>query len=200
MVKANGLTFKEIDVDKIIPNPLNPRIDLKPGMPMYEKLRVSIEEFDYSEPIVVNKEKDGSYMIISGHQRLQVMKDLAKAKNEEITTVSVIVKEYDKQRRDALTIALNKITGLWDNEKLTVLFNDMDESMRQFTGFEDFEIENLIAVISEMEEEVEEESEHKSVRYEEKWEIIISCKSEKDLNEKFDKLKNEGYECRISTL
>ncbi len=145
MVKANGLKFEEISVSKIIPNPKNPRIDLKPDMPLYQKLRKSIEEFDYSEPIVVNKEKDGKYMIISGHQRFQVMKDLAEEKGEKITKVSVIVKEYDEQHRDALTIALNKITGLWDQEKLAQLFDDMDEEMKQFTGFDEFEIEGILS-------------------------------------------------------
>ena len=34
----------------------------------------------------------------------------------------------------------------------------------------------------------------------EKYEIIITCENELDLQKKYEKLENEGYECRISTL
>jgi len=46
----------------------------------------------------------------------------------------------------ALNVALNKISGRWDNEKLSILFNDLNDVDfdTSLTGFEDFEIDLYI--------------------------------------------------------
>ena len=51
----------------------NPRKDLKPGDKEYEKLKRSITEFGYVEPVIWN-ERTGT--VVGGHQRLKVLKDL----------------------------------------------------------------------------------------------------------------------------
>ena len=51
----------------------NPRKDLKPGDAEYEKLKRSIETFGYVEPVIWNKRTG---VVVGGHQRLKVMKDL----------------------------------------------------------------------------------------------------------------------------
>ena len=45
----------KIPTEKLKPSKYNPRKDLKPGDPEYEKLRRSIEEFGYVEPVIWNK-------------------------------------------------------------------------------------------------------------------------------------------------
>ena len=51
----------------------NPRKDLQPGDAEYEKLKRSIQEFGYVEPVIWNKRTG---VVVGGHQRLKVMKDL----------------------------------------------------------------------------------------------------------------------------
>ena len=41
-------------VTELIPADYNPRKDLKPGDPEYEKLKRSIEQFGYVEPVIWN--------------------------------------------------------------------------------------------------------------------------------------------------
>lgn len=48
------MEIRVIPIDRINAAAYNPRIDLQPGDPEYEKLRRSIEEFGYVEPIVWN--------------------------------------------------------------------------------------------------------------------------------------------------
>ena len=139
--KSNNMELIELPVDKVIPNPKNPRIDLKPGMPLYEKLKKSIENFGYAEPIIWN-EKTG--MIVSGHQRFQVMKDIAEKEGKPLTTVQVVKVSMDESKQDGFMIAVNKITGLWDEEKLSALLKDLDEEDRLNTGFDDYEIATLL--------------------------------------------------------
>ena len=48
----------------------NPRKDLKPGDEEYEKLKRSIEQFGYVEPIIWNRTTSN---VVGGHQRLKVL-------------------------------------------------------------------------------------------------------------------------------
>lgn len=135
--------FKQVTlkVEDVKPNPKNPRIDLKPGMPLYEKLKDSIEKFEYVDPIIWNKTTG---MIVSGHQRLQVMKDLAEAKGEKFETVDVMQVEMTEAEQNTFMVAVNKITGLWDTEKLKALFEELSEEDLSYTGYDDFEIKALL--------------------------------------------------------
>ena len=60
-------------VADLIPAEYNPRKDLKPGDPEYEKLKRSIEQFGYVEPVIWNKTTGH---IVGGHQRLKVLIDM----------------------------------------------------------------------------------------------------------------------------
>lgn len=114
----------------------NPRKALTPEDSEYQKIKRSIEEFGYVDPIIINE--DGT--IIGGHQRCTVLKDLG---YEE---VDVVVVKLDKQREKALNIALNKITGEWDELKLKDLLLDLDlgDYDISITGFESGELTELV--------------------------------------------------------
>lgn len=88
------------------PAEYNPRKSLQPGDPEYESLKRSIETFGYVDPIIVNK--DGT--VIGGHQRLSVLVDLG------YTEADVAVVDLSKHDEKALNIALNKISGEWDED------------------------------------------------------------------------------------
>ena len=49
------MVIQTLPVDKLVPADYNPRKDLKPGDPEYEKLKRSITEFGYVEPVIWNK-------------------------------------------------------------------------------------------------------------------------------------------------
>ena len=98
------------------PAEYNPRVQLQPADPEYQNIKRSIETFGYVDPIIVNQ--DGT--IIGGHQRYNVMKDLG------YTEAQVVVVDLDKNNEKALNIALNKITGEWDEIKLKDLLLDLE--------------------------------------------------------------------------
>lgn len=114
----------------------NPRKALTPDDAEYQKIRRSIEEFGYVDPIIINE--DGT--IIGGHQRATVLKDLG------YQEVDVVVVALDKQREKALNIALNKITGEWDEVKLKDLLLDLDlgDYDISLTGFEQNDLTELV--------------------------------------------------------
>ena len=135
------LNMQSIPIDMIVPNPLNPRIELTSGMPLFEKLKNSIEHFDYIDPIVWNQRTG---MIVSGHQRLSVIKTIADEQSIPLTEIECIVVDMDEDTQNAFMVAINKITGLWDMAKLQSLFESMDDDTLSYTGFDDFEIDNIL--------------------------------------------------------
>ena len=129
------MEFKKLKINSLIPASYNPRKKLKPGDAEYEKIKNSITEFGYVDPIIVNSDMT----IIGGHQRWSVLKALG------YDEVDCVVIEIDKTKEKALNIALNKVTGEWNKELLADLIKDLqsldyDVSM---TGFEPPEIDEL---------------------------------------------------------
>lgn len=134
------MDIRTVPISQLIPAEYNPRIEMVPGDPEFEKLRQSIETFGLVEPVVWNER---SCRVIGGHQRLNVLRHLG------ITEVDVVVVDLDDQAEKALNIALNKITGEWDQVKLREVLEQLDagEFDVTLTGFAASEIEALIADI-----------------------------------------------------
>lgn len=134
-----NIDIQMIAIDKLNPAKYNPRIDLQPGDPEYEKLKRSIKEFGYVEPIVWNS-RTGN--VVGGHQRLKILKE------EGQTEVMVSVVDLNDNQEKALNIALNKIGGDWDEEKLNQVFKELQEDVDidiELTGFEIEEINDIVA-------------------------------------------------------
>ena len=114
----------------------NPRKDLKPGDAEYEKLKRSIEQFGYVEPVIWNQTTG---RVVGGHQRLKVLMDMG------MTEVDCVVVAMDEDKEKALNIALNKISGDWDKDKLALLIADLQgaDFDVSLTGFEPAEIDAL---------------------------------------------------------
>ena len=131
--------LRVIPVSELKPAEYNPRKKLKPGDKEYEKIRNSIEEFGFADPLVVNADMT----IIGGHQRLTVAMSLG------YTEVPCAVVDIDKVREKALNIALNKITGAWDENLLADLLEDIQNSDFDLgkTGFDPPEIEQLFNAV-----------------------------------------------------
>ena len=60
------MNLQRISVDKLKPAKYNPRKDLKPGDPAYKKIKRSLHDFGYVDPVIWN-EVTGN--IVGGHQR-----------------------------------------------------------------------------------------------------------------------------------
>lgn len=137
------IEMEKVDISRINPAPYNPRKDLQPGDAEYEALQRSMKEFGYISPVVWNR-RSGN--LVGGHQRYKILK----AEGHTEIMVSVVDLPLDKEK--ALNIALNKISGDWDQDKLAQIIQelsvipDMDISL---TGFDEAEITSLLDGLSE---------------------------------------------------
>lgn len=133
---GSGMLIEKKNTADLLPADYNPRKDLKPGDAEYEKLKRSIEQFGYVEPVIWNKTTG---RVVGGHQRLKVLMDMG------MTEVDCVVVEMDEDKEKALNIALNKISGDWDKDKLALLIADLQgaDFDVSLTGFEPAEIDDL---------------------------------------------------------
>ena len=136
----SAMEWKTLSVDALRPAAYNPRKKLKVGDKEYEKIKNSILEFGYVEPIIVNYDMT----VIGGHQRLTVLKDLGYTEVQ-----CVVVHIEDEHKVKALNIALNKITGAWNEQLLADLLVDLQsvDFNTDLTGFEAPEIEQLFSKV-----------------------------------------------------
>ncbi|MBQ3585758.1 MAG: DUF4417 domain-containing protein [Synergistaceae bacterium] len=124
-------------ISELIPAPYNPRKDIQPGDSEYEKLKRSLEEFGYVEPIIWNAQTGH---VVGGHQRLKVLNELGE------TEIDCVVVDIPEAQEKALNIALNKISNGWDDEKLSALLEDLqnEDIDLTLTGFDLGEIDKLL--------------------------------------------------------
>jgi ParB-like chromosome segregation protein Spo0J len=132
------MEIQKISIDQLKPAKYNPRKNLKPGDPEYEKIKRSIQEFGYVEPIIWNK-RTGN--VVGGHQRLKILKELGE------TEIDCVIVDMDETHEKALNIALNKISGQWDMPLLKDLLQELDTGAidMALTGFDVQELEDLMA-------------------------------------------------------
>lgn len=154
MTNQPTMEIKELPLKELKPAAYNPRKKLKKGDKEYEKIKQSLLKFGYVDPIIVNED----LTVIGGHQRLTVLKDL------DYETAKCVIVDLPKEDEKALNIALNKITGQWDEALLADLLLDLQESdfNLDLTGFEPPEIDDILSNVhdkelSEDELDVEEE-------------------------------------------
>lgn len=143
------MIFEKRKLADLRPADYNPRKALAPEDAEYQKIKNSIEKFGYIDPIIINA--DGT--IIGGHQRYTVLSALG---YEEI---DVVVLNLSKDDEKALNVALNKISGEWDQVKLKDLLLELDlgDYDITLTGFDTQELEELVQ-LTEFEPEVTEDN------------------------------------------
>lgn len=117
-------------IDSLKLSPYNPREMLEQE---FAKLKLSIQEFGFVEPIVINK----AGMIIGGHMRWRAAKELGL---KEVPCVEV---DLPPEKEKLLNLALNRISGRWDNQKLGELVSELAalNLNMDLSGFDKWELE-----------------------------------------------------------
>lgn len=175
------MQIEQIDISKITVYENNAK--LHPAEQI-EQIKKSIEEFGNNDPIAI----DENNMIIEGHGRYYALKELG---YKEVPVIRL--SHLDEEKKKAYILVHNKLTmnSDFDFDTLQEELNNIELDMEQF-GFSNFDID--------MNFEEEKERKDLSNTEFEKYEVIISCNNEFELEETYNKLLEEGYECRISTL
>lgn len=109
-MKTNTLQVQQIKIAELNPAPYNPRIwDEKAVRDLTE----SIKRFGLVDPIIVNSAPNRKNIVVGGHFRLKVAKDLGYT---EVPVIFINIPAIEKEKE--LNLRLNRNTGTWDFEKL----------------------------------------------------------------------------------
>ena len=172
------LKVEYLNIDELKPYKNNAKIHTAEQI---EQIKNSIQKFGMNDPIAIGKDN----IIVEGHGRLIACKEL------NITEVPIIRLDHlTDDERKAYTLAHNKLTMNTDFD-IDILNDELDNILNidmSDLGF-DLDIDKEI------------ERDDLSDKLQEKYEIIIiKCKDEMSMQEAYEKLTEEGYECRLSTL
>ena len=174
------LKIEYVDINSIKPYKNNAKLHPEEQI---EQIKKSIEQFGMDDPIGIWKDE-----IVEGHGRLIACKELG------YTEVPIIRLDHlTDEERKAYTLAHNKLTMNSDFD-IDILNDELDDILN--IDMSDFGFNN-IELINDL-NEIERKDLSNNIF--EKYEIIIKCEDEMDLQEKYEKLVEEGYECQISTL
>lgn len=129
MATRHNLQIQTINIKELNPAPYNPR---KWSSEAIEQLTESITRFGMVDPLLVNGAKERRNIVIGGHFRLKVAKDLG------ITEVPVVYVDIPEIKREQeLNLRLNRNLGEWDYSLLA----DFDESLLADVGFTSEELD-----------------------------------------------------------
>lgn len=125
------LKIQQIAVRELNPAPYNPRIWTPEAI---EQLTESIKRFGLVDPIIANSAPNRKNVVVGGHFRLKVAKDLG---YREVPVVFVNLPDIEKEKE--LNLRLNKNTGDWDYE----LLKNFDVEFLLDAGFDDASLSSI---------------------------------------------------------
>jgi DNA modification methylase len=129
------LTVEQVAIDQLRPDPANPR---RIGEEELDSLERSLRQFGFVQPILARRE---DRTVIGGHQRLVAARRLG------LATVPVTWLDLTIEQARLLNLALNKISGAWDEQLLARLLADLQASPEidlSLSGFGEDEIKDLL--------------------------------------------------------
>jgi DNA modification methylase len=136
-IKTPELKIQTVKISELNPAQYNPR---KWSEGAIVQLTESIQRFGMIDPILVNKAVGRENVVIGGHFRLKIAKDLGYT---EVPVCYVNIPELEKEKE--LNLRLNKNLGEWDYS----LLKEFDESLLADIGFDSEEIDDIFDVVTE---------------------------------------------------
>jgi DNA modification methylase len=130
-----ALRIEHVPIEELRPDPGNPRRIADAEL---EALTRSLREFGFVSPVLARRE---DRVVIGGHQRLLAARRLG------LKTVPVIFVDVSIEQARVLNLALNKISGTWDEELLAHMLADLQGTAAidlSLSGFNEDELDKLL--------------------------------------------------------
>lgn len=175
------MNIEYLDLSEIKPYENNPRNN--DGAVDY--VANSIREFGFKVPIII----DENNVIVAGHTRLKAAEKLGLEK-----APCIRADDLSEKQIKAFRLADNKVGEIatWDLDKLNIELGDIEFDMGEF-GFENMDD---MPNVEDTTEDVDTES---NFNYKEQYGVIVMCKSEEEQESVYNRLVDEGFECKVVT-
>ena len=187
--------YTKINIDEIKPYERNARIH---SSKQIKQIMEAIKAFGFTNPLLI----DGENNLIAGHGRLEAVKQLniIDFKHKPIKELpAIIITGLSEADKKALIIADNKIAenASWDYDLLQAEFQELEAINYDLDlmGFDN--LDEILGADIDVEQETKE---IKEVEINQKYELLIKCKDEKELEQAYNENIERGYECKVLTF
>jgi len=176
--------LRRVPARELQPNPRNWR--MHPAA-QRDALRGLLAEVGYAGALLARELEDGSLQLIDGHLRAETTPD---------AIVPVLVLDVSAAEADKILLTHDSVAALAepDHEQLAALLADVE--------FISPEVEELLAGLTRLAAETEERlaPDREEVVIPESWQVVVECRDEVNQREIFERMRGEGYRCRVLTL
>lgn len=176
--------LRRVPAVELRPNPRNWRTH---PAAQREALRGLLAEIGYAGALLARELEDGSLQLIDGHLRAETTPD---------AIVPVLVLDVTAAEADKILLTHDSVAAMAepDHEQLASLLAE--------AGFISPGVEELLQGLAC---QATEAAEHAGLEYEEvvipeSWQVVVECSDEAEQREIFERMRAEGYRCRVLTL
>jgi site-specific DNA-methyltransferase (adenine-specific) len=187
--------YTKINIDKIKPYDKNARTH---STKQVEQIMNSIKTYGFTNPLLIDENNN----LIAGHGRLEAVKQLNRVEfknNPLLELPAIIIEGLSEADKKALIIADNQIAlnAGWDYEILSEELNELANISYDLDLLAFDNIDDLLDYEPEIDES---EKELKEVEINQKYELLIKCKNESELERAYNENIERGYECKVLTF
>ncbi|QDT76033.1 ParB N-terminal domain-containing protein [Lacipirellula limnantheis] len=150
-------------------------------------MRGLLAEIGYAGALLARELEDGSLELIDGHLRAETTPD---------AMVPVLVLDVTAAEADKILLTHDSVAALAepDQEQLAALLKDAE--------FISPGVEELLQGLACLATDAAEDAgvEYEEVVIPESWQVVVECRDEANQREVFERMRGEGYRCRVLTL
>jgi hypothetical protein len=178
--------LRRVRAGELVPNPRNWRTHPDAQR---DALRGVLAEVGYAAALLVRELDDGRLEIVDGHLRAETTPD---------ALVPVLVLDVDEAEAVKILLTHDPLAEMAeiDSERLSDLLRDVD-----------FKSLPVIAMLADMEDAAAaasqafaESSDRPEVAIPEAFQLVVECRDESEQEELYERMRGEGYRCRVLTL
>jgi ParB-like chromosome segregation protein Spo0J len=152
----------------------------------HKALRQSILRYGFIVPIITNKD----LLVADGEQRLQEAKALGM---KQVQIVKLPVEDIDRR---LLRQVLNKLKGEHEpkadaEEFQRIVDAGCEEDLKRLLMLSDQSLDRSLKRL---------QAEEGGMTFKETWEVVVECDGEKQQEETYKKLIEQGFKCRVLSL
>jgi len=176
-------TVELVDVARLKTDGQNPN---KMSEKQHKALRESIVKYGFIVPVITNKD----LLIADGEQRWLEAKALGM---KQVQVIKLPVEDVDRR---LLRQVLNKLKGEHepkaDAEEFQRIINaGREEDLKRLLMLSDQTLDRSLKRLQD---------EERGMTFKSTWEVVVECETEKQQEETYKKLVDQGFKCRVLTL
>ncbi len=179
--------LRRVRAGDLKPNPRNWRLH---PQAQQDALRGVLAEVGYADALLARELADGTLMLIDGHLRAETTPD---------AVVPVLVLDVDEQEADKILLT---------HDPLAAMATVQDENLQSLLA----EVQTENAAVEKLLEELSQSAPGSAggsspqldqlpeVPIPESYQVVVECRDETDQRTIFERMRAQGYRCRVLTL